>query len=224
MWKVIKVRCMAAFSVLAVLFSTLLISSIASAQQWVIADKDRTRPAQSIQYDIPPATFTSFGISRNDGYNEVRWSTINESGANKFIIEYSLNGADYSEAAQVIPTNKPYLVKHYTTDNSPMLYRIKTEYLDGKFSYSAPVMLDGIARSPVTVYPTIVETNKININASWPIEQINIFTQSGIQVFTKAINGQSGFIPLNLTKLSKGMYLMSFQGNGWQTTSKFLVP
>ena len=77
--------------------------------------------------------------------------------------------------------------------------------------------------SPITIYPTIITGNTVNVNTSLAVERIVIYSGNGVQVFAKEMNGQRDFIPLVIPSLGKGIYWMTFYGNGWKTTSKFII-
>jgi hypothetical protein len=131
MRNILNLRLKTVLSVIAVLIINLLISPSASGQQWVVVNKDRTRPVEMLQTftnnistlnaPVVSSSFNNVEIIRNNGYHEIHWSTMNETSVRKFIIEYSVNGVDYLEAGQVIPTGKPYINNHYTTDAPPIL-------------------------------------------------------------------------------------------------------
>jgi hypothetical protein len=224
MRKVFLPKANPAIPIIAGLFFLLISITPGAAQQYVIVDKDNTRPNQATYNQQRPVTFSSFEVSRLNGYNEIKWETTQEASIVKFIVEYSLNGTDYLSAGEVNSASGHYLLKHQTMDKRPMLYRLKTEYRGGRFYYSNSFLLDGVDISPVEVYPTVVTGNVINANASWPVERINIVSSGGSQVYAKDINGQSNFIPVAIPQLSKGMYWITFYGSDWKTTSKFLVP
>jgi hypothetical protein len=63
----------------------------------------------------------------------------------------------------------------------------------------------------------------VNINASFPVESAKITALDGSQVFQKNIGGVSGYIPIAIPTVGKGMYFMTFYGNGWQATEKILI-
>lgn len=196
-----------------------------SAQQHIIADKDNTRPDQDRKStNTVHAGFTTFTAVKHNGYNEIQWSVLNDKDARKFIVEYSVNGTDYAAAGEMPVAGTPYRFKHYTTEERPMLYRLKTEDLNGRSYYSNVVILDGIEILPVKMYSNIIKGSVMNLKASWPVERIFITSPGGEQVFAKDINGQSDFIPVTIPSLARGMYWITFVGSGWQSTSKFLVP
>ena len=211
------------YSFIFLLAATLCIQDL-SAQQFVIADKDVTRPDQQFP-DMDPS-FTSFAALRGRGYNEISWAAASEQDTRRFIVEFSTNGVDFRTAGDEV-TSSPdgtYGIMHYTNEQQPLMYRIRSEKMDGRMLYSKSFLVDGTPVSPVKVYPTTVTGNVVNVNADFPVRRINIFALDGNQVFAKDVNGQRDFIPVAIPSLGKGMYMMSFIGDGWQKTEKIVVP
>lgn len=223
MWKAILQNVKATFPVIAgCLISTLYIDQ-SYAQQNVIANKDNTRPEAKKQFDPPPAHVFTFTASRFNGYNEIQWTAGREQGTRRFIVEYSYDGFDYQSAGQVISTDGIYNLKHYTQDTRPALYRVRIEDLNGKFYYSDNIFLNGRDILPVTIYPTVVTGNILNANTYFPVERIAIVSMDGQEVFAKDMNGVTEFMKINIPSLNKGWYIVTFYGNGWKTTSKFMI-
>jgi hypothetical protein len=219
MWKVILQSVKAAFPLIAGL-SALLNS--AHGQQNIIADKNNTRPEVKEQ-QMRPARITSFTAIHANGYNEIQWTTLNEDDIRQFIVESSSDGINFQSAGEVTPLTGSYTLKHYTFDTRPLLYRIRMENKDGKFYNSAAFLLDGIAISPVRIFPTIVEGSVVNVVAAFPVERVNIVSTNGQQVFAQDMGGISGSTHVTLPALNAGTYLMTSYGNGWKSTSKIII-
>jgi hypothetical protein len=210
------------FPLLAGCFLTTLCIQSSFAQQHVIANKDNTRPETNIQTSSP-AIITSFKAVKFNGYNEISWTTLSEQGTRKFIVEYSADAVNFQTGGQVLSTDGKYTLKHYTQDTRPLMYRVKIEELTGKFSYSPEIVLDGTEIPPVRIYPTIVTGSVINANAGLPVERLTITSADGQQQFAKDLNGVRDFIPIVIPSLGKGIYYITFYGNGWKSTSRFLI-
>jgi hypothetical protein len=196
--------------------------SPAFSQQYVIANKDNTHPEITLQTSLP-ALITRFAAQRENDYTEVSWSTLREQDIRKYVVEYSIDGINYESAGEVIAHDGVYVFRHRFPETRPAVYRIKMELLNGKNFYSTGVLLDGIDILPVQIYPRIIQGNTVNLNAYWPVERINIFSASGQQVFAKDINGERDYMAIVIPSLGKGIYWMNFYGQGWKTTSKFIV-
>jgi hypothetical protein len=222
MRKAILQKVKATFPLLAGCFLSTLCIHSSVAQQNVIANKDNTRP-ETTRQTSSPAIITSFKAAKFNGYNEISWTALSEQATRKFIVEYSADDINFSSAGQVLSTDGKYILKHYTQDTRPLVYRVKIEELTGKFSYSPEIVLDGTEVPPVKIYPTIVTGNMINANAGLPVERLTITSADGQQQFAKDLNGVRDFIPIAIPALGKGIYFITFYGNGWKSTSRFLI-
>lgn len=200
----------------------LIFAGNANSQQHIIANKDNTRPETTRQL-YSPARIISFTATRNNGYNDIRWTAMSEESARRFIVEYSFDGRDFQTAGPVSGINGMYSFNHNNFDSRPMLYRIRIEDLGQRTYYSDNIYLDGIAIAPVKIYPTIVTGDVVNINAAFPIERVTIVSGDAKQVFAKELNGSTDFIPLVIPSLNRGMYWITFYGNGWQNTQQFVI-
>jgi len=203
----------------------ILFSASVFGQPELIADKNNTRPEITREF-TSPAMITSFTAVRNNGYNDIQWTSRGEQETRKFIVEYSLNGVDFQSAGEALATPAGiYQLKHQTFEMAPLLYRVRTEDLNGKYYYSRNVLLDGIALSPVKIYPTIITGNVVNVISEFPVERIAVYAGNGNQVYTQDVNGKAEYMAVTLpASLSKGLYLMNFTGQGWKTTTRFIIP
>lgn len=201
-------------------FSTLM--SVAYGQQNIIDKKDDTHPEISAKQSLP-ARIYQFSATRLNGYNEIKWQAAAEDDTKKFIVEYSNDGMNYQSAGEVTPITGIYTLKHHTLDSRTFLYRIRMEKKDGRFFNTGGFLLGGIDARPVELYPTIVENNTVNLQMYLPVHRINIFSADGKQVMQKDLGGTSGFSQISFPVLSKGTYLITFYGNGWQSTERFMV-
>lgn len=193
----------------------------AEAQQHVINNKDNTRPETAREYNA--FNLTSFHVIQRDGFNEVQWQARGNSSASKFIVEYSFDGVNFLQGEQVLSNNGLYNYRHYIRDTRPLLYRVRTEDNTGALSFSGAILPKGVSVSPVQLQKNIVEGNVINVTAQFPVERLTIVSGNGLQMFAKDVNGMRDFIPIAIPSLDRGVYLITFYGNGWQSTSRFVV-
>jgi len=201
-------------------FSTFINS--AYSQQNIIAGKDDTHPEITAQ-QYSSAKIYKLSAVQMQGYNEIQWSAVAEEDTRRFIVEYSSDGINYQSAGELTPLDGVYKLKHYTLDTRTFLYRIRMEKKDGRFFNSANFLLGGVDIAPVKIYPTIVEGNTVNLQMYLPVQRINIISLDGKQVMQKDLGGTAGYSRVSIPPLSKGTYLMTFYGNGWQSTEKFMI-
>jgi hypothetical protein len=228
MWKAILKFVKVSFPKAASLLTAWIFVCSIQGQQYVIADKDDTRPVSYRQLNSP-AKISTFSAIKYNGYNEVNWSIFSEQDIRRYIVEYSWDGINFQSAGETaaskgIYTNGAYQLKHQTQDVRPLLYRLRIEDLAGKFYYSQNILLDGVEVLPVKIYPTVITGSAINIIAGFPIERIAIFSTSGQQLFARDMNGKRDFFSIEIPSLGKGLYWMAFYGLGWKSTAKFIIP
>ncbi|WP_276503985.1 hypothetical protein [Terrimonas pollutisoli] len=200
----------------------LIASPFLQAQQHIIANKDNTRPEPGRQYSSL-ANLSNMAITKNSGYNEIQWTPVAEQTSQKFYVEYSFDGIRFEPAGQVSWMNGTYKYRHQLNDTRPTIYRIRVEGLSNNLYYSKTFKLEGYGIPPVKIYPVNVTGNVINANAGLPVERVMIVSADGFQVFAKDLNGQRDFIPIAIPSLNKGIYLITFYGNGWLNTTRFLI-
>ena len=198
--------------------------TVVAQQPYTTNERDNTRP-ETTAYTSSPAFVTSFTANHFNAYNEIEWSVKYIQDTRKFVIQYSTDGVDYLSAGEQLADKESYTLQHRTLDTRPMFYRIRSEQLNGKVFYSSPILLQGIPIAPVQIYPTVVTGSTVNMNASWPVERIVVTSTSGMQMLAKDINGQRDYMAVVLpTSVGKGMYYMTFYGQGWKSTEKFIIP
>jgi len=195
---------------------------LAYSQQNIIVNKDNTRPETTRQLTMA-AKITSLKVDRYNGYNEVQWGATGEQDTRRFIAEYTTDGIDYETAGELAPLNGFYGLKHYTIETRPMIYRLRIEKKDGSFYYTEAVLLDGIAKTFTTIYPTTVRGNVINVIAGVPAERATIVGMEGQNIFSKELGGLAGSFTMAIPALKRGIYWITFYGRGWNNTIPFLV-
>ena len=201
-------------------FSTLI--SSAYSQQHIIAGKDDTRPEITAQQYMPAKIYRFSAVQMN-GYNEIKWLAAAEEDTRRFIVEYSTDAINFQTAGEITPVAGDYILKHYILDSRTFLYRIRMEKKDGKFFSTASFLLGGVDIAPVTLYPTIVTGNTVNLQMYLPVHRMSIISFDGKQVMAKDLGGITGTTQVALPVLGRGQYVVTFYGNGWQSTEKFMI-
>jgi hypothetical protein len=205
------------------LTAMILCSATVLAQPNVTNQKDNTHPEVNT-ISTSPAFIAFFRAARFNGYNDIEWTALAEQDTRKYIIEYSINGVDYTSAGELMAGQGSYHLKHNLSDERPLLYRVKAEQLNGKYFYSASIILKGIPDEPVKIYPTIITGSIVNVIAQWPVEKISIYSEGGAQVLIKDMGGKTDRMTVGLPGLGKGLYFITFYGREWKSTSKFIIP
>ena len=92
-----------------------------------------------------------------------------------------------------------------------------------RFFNSVNFLLGGVDIAPVKIYPTVVEGNTLNLKMAFPVHRMNIISLDGKQVMQKDLGGITGTTQVVVPVLNRGQYLVTFYGNGWQSTEKFMI-
>ena len=131
---------------------------------------------------ILPVTFTNISATRNsDKSISVEWKTANETGIDKYEIERSADGRNFSKLNATAPreNNGGYVSYNYA-DESPLVqdnfYRIKAGSLSGLIQYSAIVKVAKLnAGTSISVYPNPVVDKKMAVSfVNQPSGEYNI--------------------------------------------------
>lgn len=192
-----------------------------NAQQHIIINKDNTRPETSRQYNS--FNISSFTAIQQNGYNEIQWSAPANANGYKFIVEYSFDGVNFLTGAHVLSNTGMYNYKHYIQDTRPLLYRLRTESATGSLNHSGAIFPKGTTVFPVQLHQNVVSGNIVNATAQFPVERITVISADGLQQFAKDVNGARDFIPIAIPSLNRGIYFITFYGNGWKSTSRFVI-
>ena len=199
-----------------------LVTSSAYSQQNIIAGKDDTHPEVTAQQYMP-AKIYRFSAVRMNGYNEIKWLAAAEEDTRRFIVEYSTDAINFQTAGEITPVAGDYILKHHILDSRTFLYRIRMEKKDGKFFSTGSFLLGGVDIAPVRLYPTIVTGNTVNLQMYLPVHRMSIISFDGKQVMAKDLGGITGTTQVALPVLGRGQYVVTFYGNGWQSTEKFMI-
>ena len=174
-----------------------------------------------------PVTLINFSARQFLGYNELRWSTSFEQNADKYIIEYSTDGNNYSVAGEVASTNsqsgQSYTYRHTITDTRKIFYRLLMRDLDASSRYSSIIVIGGKNTGDVKLYATLVRNNRLELNASTPVERIKVYDNGGREMYSNDLNGRQGYFSIQLPSLAKGIYFVAIQGKDYMKTEKIVI-
>lgn len=173
-----------------------------------------------------PVYLISFSGRAEVGHNELKWVTAGEQSIEKYIIEYSSDGINYQSAGEVTalyPNGGTYLFNHPVSVTGPLFYRLRIVELVGGDSYSPVISIGQVTPRKIKVYPTLINSGQLNINTGISIDRIDLYSVDGRQVFTKTLQGQNGYFLLSLPSLSRGIYYLQLQGQGWKQAEKIII-
>lgn len=176
---------------------------------------------------VTPVVLTRFSGSAGAGYNDLQWETASEENIDLFVIEYSLDGTNYSTAGTLPARNTSngahYTFRHAITTNAKIYYRLRVNEHSGRSTYSPVITIQNDDAVTIKIFPTVITTGMLAIMASQPVNQVVLFNAEGRQMWKREGNGMNGYFALPLPALQKGIYLVRITGNGFEQTSRVVI-
>jgi hypothetical protein len=208
------------------------VSDYNNSAYWI--NNDATR------YTLPPTLGTcefllpleliSFSGYNVGAKNVLTWATENEINVDKFQIERSSDGVNFSAIGEINATNQGEhggVVYQFIDDDQlfeDMYYRLNIIDADLSFTYSDIIAINKQFENAVSIFPNpvnqsaIVHCDGINTNTI-----LRIYTSTGEFVCEPEINtrGQN-VITMNTNNLPHGLYLLQVFNNGKSTSIPFI--
>ncbi|MBS1631895.1 MAG: T9SS type A sorting domain-containing protein [Bacteroidetes bacterium] len=158
-----------------------------------------------------PVNLLSFSGKQEINYNLIKWRTANEYDINKFIIERSIDGYNFSSVGELIASNVSAGNDYEYRDlnimpNKKYYYRLQILDNDGSYKYSPIVFVYANNRHDIiVVYPNPV-SNKLTISSSVQIRNIEISDLTGKILFKS--NNINLSEPIDTKALPPGNYFI----------------
>jgi hypothetical protein len=170
---------------------------------------------------VVPVTFVNIKASQDANNTiQVGWANATEFNINRYVIERSSDGINFSPATMVSPKENNGLYNSYTwTDVAPFngnnFYRIKAVEQSSTINYSTIVKVDiGSANSGIAIYPNPVTNGTVNLqltNMPQGAYEAKLMNLNGQVLVTKTINHAGGSatqtIQLN-NSVAKGIFTL----------------
>ena len=191
-----------------------------------------TSEFNSAVLSLLPVQFVSFKAELLSDKVLVSWATAQEQNASHFDVERSTNGRDFTKIGQVKAAgNSNVLVNYSFNDNNPVLgvsyYRLRQVDIDNRFVYTKTVIIRNEARGKAfTVWPNPVLDN-VNVTLQSDKNQnlsLRVVDYNGRVVRTQVVNVTRGVnqITVNMSTLTKGMYVIQVVGDNLNLTEKVI--
>ena len=173
-----------------------------------------------------PLNLVSFEAIKQNKKVLLQWSTDNEINTNKFIVERSGDGRNYSSIGTVVALNGTGVNAYTLTDAQPFaglnFYRLKLVNKDGSVEYSPIRKIDfSAAEDDITVYPNPVLDGRLFIASSGNCNNAVMYDATGKLVKNYVLQGRNN--TLNLDGLAKGVYQLKIFTDNSVQTKKILI-
>lgn len=167
------------------------------------------------------------GEVKTDG-TLLSWATGMEQQADKFIVEYSTDGATYLPAGELKATNQPngstYSWLHRHTTSGVVYYRIKQTDLDGNYEYSKTIVL--LFRNNLPSYALFPNPAIDRIHVALPPQRavigLSVYNSDGRLLQKMPVTGSSSVVSMPVSQLLKGTYYLVIEEKSGKTTHPFV--
>jgi hypothetical protein len=169
--------------------------------------------------------FTAIGTDQNVLLN---WQTASEINNDYFEIERSTDGENFIPIQQVNGAgNSSQILNYSTIDYSPFIginyYRLKQTDFDGAFSYSDVKQVNFISSDVLRVYPNPAQNEVfVQFNDEVVFDEITLTDVTG-KIILVLNSKDKSLIKMDISTLSKGIYLLTCKGNGTILSQKIVV-
>lgn len=186
---------------------------------------------------ILPVSITSISANRTDASTAVvNWNVTGETNLDRYEVETSINGIEFTRFAEAQHTTGNSGVVDYSSvhDNAVAginFYRVKAISSGGREQYSAIVKVAAVSspeKSQVNVFPNPVENKimKVSFDGKAGTYELALISMSGTQVFSKTITVTDSSSRLSLPlgdQIATGRYSLVISGSDGTSNVQSLI-
>lgn len=174
-----------------------------------------------------PIELTEFKANPEAKAVKLAWTTATEIDNDYFELEHSTDRSDFSVIGKVngggnTHTETNYAFMHDTPRNGVNYYRLISTAYDGTKEYSSVISVSFANEGRLTVYPSLVAGDFLNIEFMGNETQVTVFNQTGQAVLTQTLDMTAGSNRLQIAELPAGVYYLTAQNNNVRETVKFV--
>lgn len=179
---------------------------------------------------VLPVIWGKFTAVKQGNSALLKWSTMQEVNADKFIVERSVDGGRTYTAINTVKAKGNssiesfYQINDLTPAKAKNNYRIKQVDLDGKFSYSDVRVLDFASLKPlIELLPNPVVGNTLTVRIPGNTENlaVQLIGMNGQQLNSYIMSGET--LAIDVSRLSSGVYNLVVKGEGYTANYKVVV-
>jgi Secretion system C-terminal sorting domain/Domain of unknown function (DUF5060) len=186
--------------------------------------------AFKISFQSPvPLELLSFDGNTEGSSNRLNWLTANEINTANFQIERSADGQNDWKTIGELPAkgNSQKKENYFLYDKEPLsigYYRLKTNDLDGQFTYSKTIVLKRSTKGTLKVYPNVTENDiTIAFENGHDIKEVNIVDMSGRVWVSQKVKNTEGYLNrFDVSQFPSGVYVVVLKTNQSVLTERFV--
>jgi glucose/arabinose dehydrogenase len=162
---------------------------------------------------VLPLQLLSFNGYAQNNTHVLNWETANESGMSHFIIQYSSNGAQFTDAGRINAVNLPAHLYRFenSTISGRLFYRLQIHHRNGEVTYSKIISLQNAEYKDAHFVKYHAGSNRLIwiddelVSGTTPAT-LRIYSGSGQIVHESRLQNQRPAL-INLRQLSAGFYV-----------------
>jgi hypothetical protein len=179
---------------------------------------------------ILPVTLVEFTGTKRSTSVELKWKTVQEINSKEFIVEHSSDGRNFTAIGTVAAAGNSNGTRTYSfIDHAPKtgknFYRLRMVDKDGKATNTRIVTINFGTQVYVNIRPNPA-SSVVNVSVANASNQtiIQVFDQSGKlhKTYMSTVRGNQ-VVPISVSGLSKGIYLMKVFTNNEVVSEKLIV-
>lgn len=176
----------------------------------------------SILQNVTPAVLPLTGLvlqaNRTAAVVHLMWTTLTETNTATFTIERSSDSRNFKGLGSVSAAGNSISKLQYSFDDRQCItgtsyYRIKQTDQDGKYIYSAVVMLSGTEQETVTVAVSpqpVHQCMRVRISGATSGSVFAVYDAGGRRVIFEPVRTEESTLELNRSGLKSGIYFYQF--------------
>jgi len=178
----------------------------------IVYDLDSIPPVGSCDNLILSTSWEHFTAVKQGGHARLDWSGFNGSEAKSYVVEWGINGREFTAIGSQDAQRDPYHFIHQDPALGTNYYRILEVDFNGKTSYSKTqslVFQAGDLNPYFSVYPNpSPDVMYLECSENHRVDSIEIYSLLGERLYTQANPSLDPHIRIDLSGLPAGVYLL----------------
>ena len=175
---------------------------------------------------VIPVELVKFAAQKDKSATKLTWTTATELNNAFYAIERSADGKDFEKIGEVSGYGNSQRMRDYAfMDEKPSgsvnYYRLRQVDFNGKETVSKTVSVNFDKTASIKVYPAIA-SDKINVEInSDGAADLTIVNLAGQVMKTQKVENTEGVLPINISDLPNGSYIIRLVSKNGEMTKRF---
>lgn len=170
-----------------------------------------------------PLHLLSFTGLYNGAANQLLWKTADEVNTDRFIVEKSADGINFTPIGAVAAGGHRYTFADPAVNGAGAYYRLKMTDRDGSYTYSPVVYLYLKDAGAIKAYPDPVQhVLTVQHPAGSGVSSLEIMASDGRMLKKYVVAAGSSNTRLDVRFLPQGVYLLQYKNNRLKTIRQFV--